>query len=116
MRRLIVAVVCALSLSGCALNTSVPVLNPTTATAITNGLSALSNILHNQTGVPSGVFTAITSAQQAIAQDVNGTTWGGLLRTLLSNLYAELPQAVLDKPIVWASLAALEVALATIGA
>lgn len=116
MRSRILALALALSLSGCALNTSVPVLNPTAATAVTNGLSALATILHNQAGVPSGMFTAITAAQQAIAQDVQGTTWGGLLRTLLSNIYAELPQAVLDKPIVWASLAALEVALATIGA
>lgn len=102
--------------SGCALNSSVPVLTPSAGTAMTNGLGALESVLHRQVGVPDAVYMAITDAKQAIAQDVAGTTWGGLLRTLLSNLYAQLPASVMDKPIVWASLAALEVALATIGA
>lgn len=104
-----------LTYTSCALNPA-PVLSPTTAMALTNGLTALSDILHRQANVPNGVFVAITDAQQAIAQDLSGTTWAGLVRTLLSDLYSQLPQALLDKPVVWVSLATLEVILSTVGA
>jgi hypothetical protein len=38
------------------------------------------------------------------------------VRTLVNNLYSQLPAETLNKPAVWASFAAIEIVLATIGA
>ena len=105
----------AMPFSACALNTTAPVLTPSAATAITNGLTALKDILVAR-NVDAAVVQIITDAQQGISQDAGGTTWGGLLRTMLTDLYSQLPLSVQNQPVVWASLAALEVTLATIGA
>jgi hypothetical protein len=60
--------------SGCAGNNP-PVLTPTAAAALTNGLSALSMVLRSQNVNPLAL-AAISDAQTAIAQDVSGATWG----------------------------------------
>lgn len=92
-----------------------PILTPGAATALTNGLSALSAILGAQNASPT-ILAAISDAQVAIAQDVTGQSWGQITRTLLSELYAQLPTDVLNRPVVWAAFAAVEIVLATIGA
>jgi hypothetical protein len=92
-----------------------PILTPGAATALTNGLSALSGILRAQNASPA-ILAAISDAQVAIAQDVSGRSWGQITRTLLQELYSQLPVDVLNRPAVWASLAAVEIVLATIGA
>jgi hypothetical protein len=99
---------------GCA-GQNPPILTPTAAAALTNGLGALSTILRAQ-NASLGILAAISDAQVAIAQDVSGHSWGQITRTLLEELYSQLPADVLNRPVVWASLAAVEIVLATIGA
>jgi hypothetical protein len=99
--------------SGCGHNP--PILTPGAATALTNGLSALSGILRAQNASPA-ILAAISDAQVAIAQDVSGRSWGQITRTLLQELYSQLPVDVLNRPAVWAAFAAVEIVLATIGA
>jgi hypothetical protein len=82
---------------------------------LTNGLNALSGILRAQNAAP-GILAAISDAQVAIAQDVTGQSWGQITRTLLQELYSQLPVDVLNRPAVWAAFAAVEIVLATIGA
>ena len=120
MKRLLTFVFC-LSLAvgmglgqfACAKNP--PVLTPGAATALTNGLGALSAILTAR-GASPAILAAISDAQTAIAQDVSGQSWGQITRTLLQELYSQLPAATLNQPAVWASFAAIEIVLATIGA
>lgn len=92
-----------------------PILSPTAATAITNGLTALSSILQSR-GVSPAILNTIADAQQAISADVSGATWGAIVRQLLTDLYSQLPANIQNQTVVWASLAALEVILATVGA
>jgi hypothetical protein len=120
MKKLLV-IVCCLALwdgvvfgvSACSHNP--PVLTPTAAAALTNGLGALSMVLRSQNVNPLAL-AAISDAQTAIAQDVTGHSWGEIVRTLLTELYSQLPPEVLNRPAVWASFAAIEIVLATIGA
>jgi hypothetical protein len=118
MRRLFAFVLSVVILSsvtfGCAGNQP-PILTPGAATALTNGLSALSAILRAQNASPA-ILAAISDAQVAIAQDVTGHSWGQITRTLLQELYSQLPVDVLNRPAVWAAFAAVEIVLATIGA
>jgi hypothetical protein len=118
MRRLFAFVLSVVLLSsvtfGCAGNQP-PILTPGAATALTNGLSALSGILRAQNASPA-ILAAISDAQVAIAQDVTGHSWGQITRTLLEELYSQLPADLLAKPVVWGSLMAVEIVLATIGA
>lgn len=100
-----------LAVEGCAHNP--PVLSPGAATALTNGLNALSAILRAQNAAP-GILMAISDAQTAIAQDVSGASWGQIVRQLLSELYSQLPADLLTK--AWPAFAAVEIVLATIGA
>lgn len=116
LRNLVIAGLLMVTVPACAfLTNKPPVLSPTTSTAVTNGLTALYNVLKAR-NVDPAALTVITDVQQAISQDVGGTTWGALVRTALNDLYSQLPLSVQNDTVVWASLAALEVALATVGA
>jgi hypothetical protein len=104
-----------LALSSCALLGKAPQLTPQAGTALTNGLAALSAVLQQRGDSPAAV-TAITDVQQEIAADTTGTTWGALVRNLLTDLYTQLPTNVQDDAVVWAALSAVEIVLATVGA
>ncbi len=99
---------------GCAGNKP-PVVSPQVAAALTNGLTALSNILRARNVNPL-ILSAISDAQVALAADVNGASWGQIVRGLLDQLYSQLPASLLNDPMVWAAFAAIEIALATVGA
>jgi hypothetical protein len=127
MRKIaIIILVLAITSSAC-LKNAAPVLSPTGATAIANGLTALSTILQGRGLCPanstaSTASTTITpcqiivNLQQAISQDASGTTWGALVRTALTDLYSDIPLSIQNDTAVSASLSALEVILATVGA
>jgi hypothetical protein len=115
----VIALVLAVSLVagstiGCAGNKP-PILKPEVAAALTNGLGALVSILSRQNVNPL-ILSAISDAQTGIAADVSGATWGQIVRGLLTQLYSQLPADVLANPMVWAAFAAIEIALATVGA
>jgi len=100
-----------LALEGCGHNP--PILTPGAATALTNGLTALSAVLRAQNVSPL-ILAAISDAQTAIAQDVSGASWGQIVRQLLTELYTQLPGDILTK--AWPVFAAVEIILVTIGA
>lgn len=104
-----------LGFTGCLLTHQAPVLTPTAAAGLTNGLTALGRVLTAQ-GAQPAIINAIGDAQTAIAADVNGTTWGQIVRTLLTDLYSQIPAELQNKPAVWGALAAIEIVLATVGA
>ena len=118
MKSLVALVLCVSLVSattiGCAGNKP-PVISPQVAAALTNGLSALSTLLAARNVNPL-ILAAISDAQVALAADVNGASWGQIVRQLLDRLYVQLPANVLNDPIVWAAFAAIEIALATVNA
>ncbi len=113
MKRLVTLSLVAVLGAGCVHNP--PVISPTVAAALTNGLAALHGVLQAHRVSPA-ILSAITDAQTALADDVSGASWGTIVRDLLTNLYSQIPLSVQDNPAVWATLAALEVALAILGA
>ncbi len=120
MKKLLAFVFClslaaGVSLGQVACSHNPPVLSPGASTALTNGLTALRAILAAK-GASPVILAAISDAQVAIAQDVSGQSWGQITRTLLTELYEQIPASLQSQPVVWASLAAVEIVLATIGA
>ncbi len=113
MKRLIVPVLACSIVWGCVHNP--PVISPTIAAAINAGLTALHSVLQAHGAAPA-ILNAITDAQTALANDTAGVSWGDIVRDLLTQLYSQIPLALQNNPAVWATLAALEVALAILGA
>ncbi len=91
-----------------------PVVSPQIAASLTNGLAALSHLLSARPDVPAAAVVAITDAQAALAADISGASYGQIVRTLLDKLYSQLSNEVLTQ--YWYVFAALEVALASVGA
>jgi hypothetical protein len=109
---LAISLVAGLSL-GCA-GQKPPVVSPQIGQSLTNGLAALSHLLAARPDVPPAVIVAIANAQAALAADISGASYGQIVRQLLVNLYSQLSNEVLTQ--YWYVFAALEVALAAIGA
>lgn len=111
---LILALSTGLIFNSCALNPP-PILTPTAALALTNGLNALSTILQAK-GASPAILAAIADTQNEIALDIKGVTWGELVRQLMTDLYSQLPANIQNNTAVETSMLAIEVILATIGA
>jgi hypothetical protein len=102
---------------GCGIVTAkAPVLSPTAEVIATTSLGALQVILKAEVNPPASVLNAISVAQQAIAQDQTGATWGALLRTTLSTVYSDLPAADQNNPTIEALVGGIEAAIETVGA
>lgn len=114
MKKILLVLVLGTTLSGCGFLTSqIPILSPTTSAGLSSGLDALKGYLIQQNESPA-IIAAVSAAQTGLAADTTGTTWGQLIRDLLSNIYTNANST--GNSLVWGGLTALEGILATIGA